>query len=115
MTVSGSSRGHTGEDMSVETEAQRLNDSGQDVLRLSSSPFEATTPCSEDEPERAAETPLLKTQDVHLEAEPEVTQETEEEEDDGVPYDRGWAWVVVFGQLLSLRLCVCLCLSIALT
>ncbi|KAK7500639.1 hypothetical protein BaRGS_00008214, partial [Batillaria attramentaria] len=32
--------------------------------------------------------------------EPEVTQEPEED-DDGVPYDRGWAWIVVLGCFLN--------------
>ena len=42
--------------------------------------------------------PVLAAGDVTLETETEGT--TEEGEDDGVPYDRGWAWMVFFGEPL---------------
>lgn len=38
--------------------------------------------------------PLLLSKDA-----PEAT--SDKEPDDGVPYDRGWAWVVVFGERRS--------------
>ncbi|KAK7097702.1 uncharacterized protein [Littorina saxatilis] len=111
MTVSGPSRPHSGEE-GENTGLHRLSSSGGD---RSPSPL---TPCTiqpqdvssdvkkaaqDEDPGQSVQTPLLETGDVHLKPDPEVTQapEEEEEEDDGVPHDRGWAWVVVFGMFTN--------------
>ena len=39
------------------------------------------------------DTPLLIDNDVNSEPEPEMAQVNE----DGIPYDRGWAWMIVLG------------------
>ena len=104
MTVSSCSSAHADQNGSVEMNAQRLYGSGENVS-LPCTPQASANP---EERDKGAERPLLETDDGHLEVRPEVTQETgAEEEEDGVPYDRGWAWMVVLGQLLMNYLSNC--------
>ncbi|XP_076468101.1 monocarboxylate transporter 14-like [Babylonia areolata] len=112
MTVLGASREDGSREVEGDTGLTTLHDIQDDTP--SPSPPHPHSPtlgqAAEEEIGDAGE-PLLETGTGNQKLPPEVTQteaemdeKDEEEEDDGVPYDRGWAWMVVFGLFVNFSL-----------
>ncbi|KAL8581016.1 hypothetical protein ACOMHN_048050 [Nucella lapillus] len=121
MTLLGASGGTESLEDEVPVDLKDLHKNPDDVTTSSSTEPQTTMlghrslSCSEwsiaDAPDaadqsRGAEEPLLETGNGSVASSPDVTKPEADlaKDDDGVPYDRGWAWMIVLGQFVNFAL-----------